>query len=114
MHEASIAASIIEIAEEHCRKAGYGRIDSVEVDIGHASGVLADALLMAFDIVKLETLANEASLIINNIPIGGDCHGCGEPFTTEEMFLLACPGCGGGDFSIKTGREMNIKEIEVN
>ncbi len=114
MHEASIALGIIEIAEEHCRKAGYSKIQSIEVDIGSASGVLPDALAMAFDIVKLDTLAGGASLLINEIPIGGRCGGCDCDFTTHDMYILACPECGGSALEITSGRELDIKEIEVD
>jgi hydrogenase nickel incorporation protein HypA/HybF len=114
MHEASIALSILDIARKHCEEAGYSVIQSIEVDIGSASGVLPDALSMAFDIVKLETPAHDASLVINEIPIGGGCNDCGRDFTSEEMFILACPHCGGRDFKLTTGRELDIKEIEVD
>jgi hydrogenase nickel incorporation protein HypA/HybF len=113
MHEASIALSIIDIADKECRKAGCSRVTSIEVDIGSASGVLTDALYSAFDIVKHDTPAAGAKLIINEIPLGGTCRDCGRPFTTTEPFILACPNCGGKDFRFETGRELNVKEIEV-
>jgi hydrogenase nickel incorporation protein HypA/HybF len=114
MHEASIALSILDIARKHCEEAGYTAITSISVDIGSASGILPDALSMAFDIVKLETPANDASLLINEIPIGGNCSGCGQDFITDEMFILACPHCGDRNFKLTTGRELDIKEIEVD
>lgn len=114
MHEASIALSILDIAEEHCRKAGYSTIQSIAVDIGSASGVLPDALAMAFDIVKTDTIARNASLIINEIPLGGRCMECSRDFTTEEAFLLKCPNCGGRDFKLTSGRELEVKGIEVD
>jgi hydrogenase nickel incorporation protein HypA/HybF len=114
MHEASIACGIIEIADDHCRKAGYGRIDAIEVNIGSASGILPDALQMAFEIARADTLASNASLIINLIPLGGVCRDCGREFNTDEAFILQCPNCGGKDFILNRGREMDIAEIEVN
>jgi hydrogenase nickel incorporation protein HypA/HybF len=114
MHEASIALSILEIAEEQCRNAGCTKIQSVSVNIGQASGVLPDALLMAFDIVKLETIANDARLLINDIPLGGSCHECDKGFTTIEPFILECPHCGGKDFVLDRGRELDITEIEAD
>jgi hydrogenase nickel incorporation protein HypA/HybF len=114
MHEASILLSVLEIAEDHCRKAGYKEIQSISLRIGSASGVLPDALHMAFEIVRQETLAENAKLLIDEIPLGGDCKDCKKAFTTEEQFILACPNCGGKDFSFTTGREMEITEIEVD
>lgn len=114
MHEASIALSILDIAERHCKEAGYSTVQSIVVDIGTASGVLPDSLAMAFDIVKADTTACDASLIINEIPIGGHCRGCDRDFTSDEVFILSCPNCNGKDFMLTSGRELDIKEIEVD
>lgn len=114
MHEASIAMSILGIAEDSCKKAGYTKISEIEVKIGAASGVMAEALKMAFDIAKLETMAEEATLTVIEIPLGGSCRGCGQKFQTDEPFILACPHCGGGDFVMETGRELDISQIEVD
>ena len=46
MHEASIAQSVLDIAGENCKKAGYSRIDSIRLRIGRASGVMTEALLL--------------------------------------------------------------------
>ena len=73
MHEASIALGILDIAREHCKKAGYHTIQSIEVNIGAASGVLPEALALAFDIAKTDSIAQNASLIIHRVPLGGSC-----------------------------------------
>lgn len=114
MHEASIALSILDTAQEHCRKAGYRTVQSIVVDIGSASGILPDALAMAFDVVKTDSIANDASLIINVIPIGGHCGSCDTDFTADETFILECPNCGGVNFKITAGRELDVREIEVD
>lgn len=114
MHEASIALSILSVAEQQCRSAGYSRVQSIAVKIGKASGVLAEALVMAFDVVKAGTVSEEATLIIDEIPVGGACKACGESFTTEELYILECPVCGSTLFHINTGRELDITEIEVS
>ena len=113
MHEASIALSIINIAEEHCKKAGFSKIQSIGVKIGSASGVLPSALLFAFDVAKDGSRANDASLVIEEVPLGGDCRSCKRGFTAEGPFVLECPLCGGSNFTISTGRELDLTDIEV-
>lgn len=113
MHEASIILSVLDIAEEHCREAGYSEIQSIQLRIGSASGVLPDALQAAFEIVRQGTLAKSAELLIEEISLGGSCKGCGNDFTTTEQFILNCPECGSKDFMLDRGREMEITEIEV-
>lgn len=114
MHEVSIVMSIMDIAENECRNAGCTVIQSIAVDIGAASSVMPDALSMAFDIIKIDTIASEAALLINNIPLGGICNACAKRFTTDEQFILACPNCNDKDFVLDRGRELNVTEIEVD
>ncbi|MCK4911244.1 MAG: hydrogenase maturation nickel metallochaperone HypA [Thermodesulfovibrionales bacterium] len=113
MHEASIILSVLDIAEDHCRKAGYSEIQSIQLRIGSASGILPDALQMAFEIVREGTMAEDAKLLIEEISLGGTCKGCSNDFTTTEQFILTCPECGSKDFMLDKGREMEITEIEV-
>jgi hydrogenase nickel incorporation protein HypA/HybF len=113
MHEASIALSVLEIAVDNCRKAGYNRIESIRLKIGRASGIMIDALLFAFNAVKAGTIAAEASVIIDEIPVSGLCSSCGKDFVTEEKYVLCCPECSSTSFNIKTGRELEIIDMEV-
>ena len=113
MHEASIAMSVIGIAERHCREAGYASVKGIWLRVGRGSGVMPDALRMAFGIVRLDTMAAEAVLEIEDIPLGGSCRDCGGKFTVEDQFVLSCPLCQGRDFRLVSGRELDITEIEV-
>jgi hydrogenase nickel incorporation protein HypA/HybF len=113
MHEASIALSLLDIAEQHCRKEGYKGIESIAVKIGKASGVMPEALLFAFDAIKLGTLAEHAHLNIEEVPVSGYCNSCKNAFTVEETFILCCPRCRGTSFRLDTGRELDIVELDV-
>lgn len=114
MHEASIALSLLEIAASECAKNGYRRIDSINVKVGRASGVMPDALLFAFDAVKEDSVARNAILHIEEVPVAGRCADCNREFTAEEKYVLCCPLCGGGSFTITAGREMDIVDMEVS
>lgn len=114
MHEVSVALSVLDIAAENCKKAGYGRIDSIRLKIGRASGVMTDALLFAFEAIKIDTIAAGATVIIDEIPVGGSCAGCGKDFVTEEAYVFCCPECGGLSFKVNTGRELEIIDMEVS
>lgn len=113
MHEVSVADSLLKIAVEECRRSGYGRITNVTVSIGKASGVMPEALLFAFDALKADTIACGAALTIEEVPVAGHCSACGADFTTDENFVLCCPGCGSSSYSINTGRELDITDLEV-
>ena len=113
MHEASIAISLLDIAEQYCKKEGYKGIESIVVKIGKDSGVMPEALLFAFDAVKLGTLAQNAHLTIKEIPVSGFCSSCKNSFTVEEAFILCCPKCGDTSFRLDSGRELDIVELDV-
>ena len=114
MHEASIALSVLNTVTEECLQRGFASVESVHLRIGKGSGILPEALTFAFDIAKSDSIAREAQLQIDLIPLGGQCHECGTTFEVEERFLLACPQCQGSDFTINQGYEMNIIDMEVN
>lgn len=113
MHEASIVHGILEIAIKECEGSGYSTIESVKVSVGKAAGVLPEALLFAFDAMKIGTIAETASLIIEEIPVTGRCHSCDREFSVEEKYVLCCPLCEGASFTLMSGRELNITEMEV-
>jgi hydrogenase nickel incorporation protein HypA/HybF len=114
MHELSIAQHIIEIISGQCRKSGYSRIESVNIRIGRASGIMSDALLFAFDAIKAESIAGGAVLHIEEVPVSGRCNECESDFIVQEDYILSCPHCGGSSFSMIAGREMDIIDMEVS
>ncbi len=116
MHEASIALGVLDIAAENCRKAGYSKVESIRLRIGRASGIMTDALLFAFEALKIDTIAAEAVVIIDEIPVGGVCDSCGKNFSAAggEKYVLCCPECGSASFKINAGRELEIVDMEVS
>ena len=113
MHEVSIMQSLLDIAIDNCKKQGYEGIEQIKVKIGKASGVLPDSLLFAFDAMKIDTIAEKASLIIDVIPVGGFCNNCSSNFSVQEAYVFCCPECGNNSIRVDTGRELNIYEMEV-
>jgi hydrogenase nickel incorporation protein HypA/HybF len=114
MHESSIALSLLEIIEERCREEGCKSVESVRVRAGKASGVSSESLSFAFEILKKDTIAHEAKLIIDLVPLGGLCSRCENQFTTEEAYILECPHCSSTSFKINQGYELEFVEMEVN
>ncbi|UCE79552.1 MAG: hydrogenase maturation nickel metallochaperone HypA [Nitrospiraceae bacterium] len=113
MHEMSIALNVLDIASEQCRRADCAEIESIHVKIGKASGVFCDALLFAFDAAKQDSIAKNASLHIEEVPVTGLCSDCDKDFAVEEQYILSCPLCKGTSFTITGGRELDIIDIEA-
>ncbi len=114
MHELSIAQNVLEIVSEQCNKSGYNKIDSINLRIGRASGIMPDALIFAFDVIKHDTIARDALLNIEEVPVTGLCKDCSSRFVVEEEYILNCPVCKGQSFQIISGREMDVIDMEVS
>lgn len=113
MHEASIALSVLDAVIGKCVDEGYTTVESVRLRIGRASGILPEALIFSFNAAKINTIAGNADLLIDKIPLGGFCNSCRNEFETDEAYVLECPLCGGNSFRICKGYEMEIIEIDV-
>lgn len=113
MHEASLAYSILETITRQCQSSNFSRILEVRLRIGKGSGVQPDSLKFAFDICKINTLANDAEMTIETVPLGGECRTCGHIFETESSVLFNCPHCRSSNFSITQGFETEIFDMEV-
>jgi hydrogenase nickel incorporation protein HypA/HybF len=112
MHEVSIAASILEIAERSARQHGECSIQKVQLRLGEFTGVVREALEFAFDTLKIGTVANEAALEIESVPLIASCPDCGWRGTPERDFCFICPACR-APVAIISGREMEVAYIEI-
>lgn len=114
MHEASIAISLVETVTGLCQQEGYQSIERVRLKVGRAAGILPDALHFAFDVAKAGTIAGNAELHIEYIPLNGTCEECGLQFESDERYIYACPSCRSTAIKITGGDEMQIVDMEVN
>jgi len=111
MHEASIAQSLIELALRHLNGS---RAISIKVRVGALSGVMPDALLFAFDAIKIGTPLEDTGLLIERVKPQGFCNICNEGFEFDGPYVFECPRCRGTDFKITKGWELELSEMEVD
>lgn len=114
MHELSIAQNLLEIASGECLKQGFKEIESINIRVGRASGIMPDALNFAFNAIKSDSIAADATLHIEEVPVTGLCEDCGNTFTVAGEYVLCCPSCKGTSFKISAGRELDIIDMEVS
>lgn len=108
MHELSIAESVLDIIKKQVKD----RVTAVRLRIGELSGVVPEALEFSFQSASMGTLAEGAALVIERVPLTARCGDCDEVFKIND-YCFACAKCGGGNFKLITGRELQIEEIEV-
>lgn len=110
MHEAGLAASVLEIAE---REARGRQVTQVHLKLGEFTGVVPAALEFAFEALRQQTkCCRDALLVIDRVPLSGHCPECEWIGTPERTYCLVCPQCE-SPVEILTGREMNVEAIDV-
>ncbi|MCS6847828.1 MAG: hydrogenase maturation nickel metallochaperone HypA [Anaerolineae bacterium] len=113
MHELSIAASLVESAEQAARRAGAQRVTQVFLRLGALSGVAKDALLFSYDIATAGTLLAGSQLVIEDVPVIVHCDQCRCDVALPGIQDFRCPVCGRLCVQIVAGRELEIAGIEI-
>lgn len=112
MHEMSLCAGILDVIEEQAKIQKYRKVKTVFLEIGKLSGVECEAMRFCFPVVMRGTLAEDAVLEIDEIPGDAWCEHCRKSVPVAEIFDV-CPDCGTYPLQVKNGRQMRIKELEV-
>ena len=98
---------VFETANDHDIK----QIRNVELVIGRMNQMVPDMLVFAFDSSTANTIASEARLSIDWVPIRMKCKECLTEYPVEEQIYL-CPFCGSFDSTCFSGNELYVKSIE--
>ena len=112
MHELAIAQSLLEIVEQEARPYGGARVTRILLRIGKLSTVVPAALRFAFEAITRGGIAEGAVLEIEEVPLRIRCHQCEEVCTVDDPFMV-CPRCGGSDVEMVSGRELEIRSMEI-
>ena len=110
MHEASLAENILKIAQDVAAENHAEKISEIGLKLGDMAGVEVDALNFSFDVMKKNTIAENATLKINRVPIQAQCNKCGKIFTVEH-YNFFCPECE-GILILKSGRELLVEFVD--
>lgn len=114
MHEVAIARDILDLAEETARREGARVIRTVALRVGAMSGVVPEALTFAFEVAKAGTLAADASLKVEWVPLACYCRACNLEFEVDDPHGIAlCPRCRQPSAEVRRGRELAVRYLEV-
>lgn len=112
MHEMSIAEHVILLVEAGAARAGARRVRRVILEIGELAAIEPSALAFCFASVAAGGVAAGARLEIETLPGRGRCRDCGTEAAIHDV-LAECPACGGFAVDLIEGREMRVREIEI-
>lgn len=111
MHELSVCQSIIQqvlqLADEHQAES----IININLAIGPLAGVDSRLLAQAFPLASAGTIAANAQLDTEALPIRIKCQSCDRE-SEAEMNKLVCPYCNDWHTQLISGDEMLITSIE--
>jgi hydrogenase nickel incorporation protein HypA/HybF len=113
MHELSIAAAVVESAEDAARRHGASSVTAVRLRVGELSGVVADALRFSFEVVTEGTALAGARLLVEHVPARARCASCGLEFAPGTPLRLWCPECGESATELVAGRELEIVDVTL-
>jgi hydrogenase nickel incorporation protein HypA/HybF len=112
MHELSIATNLVNLIEEQQAEHQFERVSKIHLKIGEFSSVVPEALEFSFEIASKGSVAENAELLIEIIPLVLKCTACNKEFHTEP-YIFVCPDCGSTKTQMVSGSELQIESIEV-
>jgi len=112
MHELSIAQAIVSQAADVLEREGGIRIKRVALSLGVLSGVEEHALREAFPIACDGTALQDATLEIDTVEASVFCNDCDREVVVTPPFMV-CSSCMGSNVEFRAGREMVIRQLEI-
>jgi len=115
MHELQVTKSILNIVLRHAQKNGANKVISVQLKIGELSDLENEWIQKYFDYLSKDTIAQNAKLKIERIPVVIKCDSCGHSFeiNIKELKDIQCPECAHKKCTFISGKEYYIKDMEV-
>lgn len=111
MHEVRIAADLGSIVIQTAVREELSRVTRVNVNFGQLVQIVPEIFEFAFSEAVKGTLAQDALLDIEIIPVKMVCKTCGTEFNVMDN-VFRCRKCNSTDLEIKNGKELFVKSIE--
>jgi len=112
MHELSLIANLFEIMEQKAKEKNAKKITYVKLKVGALSGAVPDLLETAFDIYKKDTIASDAKMEIETVPLKLKCKECGA-VTVKDDLVLNCEQCGSTNLETIAGTDLYLEKMEL-
>jgi hydrogenase nickel incorporation protein HypA/HybF len=115
MHELSVIDSILKVVIKHAEKNNVSKVVAVHLEVGELSDLEDKWMQQYFDHLAKNSIAKDALLVIERIPVTMKCNDCGTSYIAniKQDKTLACPDCGSQKNTLVSGRGYLIKNLEV-
>jgi len=113
MHEMSIMQSVLDAAFEALKESGETRITEITLTVGEQTDIQEIPLNFAFEALKQNTAARNATLKVTMLGTRSQCNDCAAEFD-HDRFSMLCLDCGSINITLLTGRELRIDGMDVD
>ena len=113
MHELSVAQRLVELVSAELGEDVAPKVRSVRLRLGPLSGVVAQALLFAYDAATEGTALQGSVLEIEEVTPAVFCAKCGKERELASVQRLRCPVCRSPAPEVVRGRELEVLSVEV-
>ncbi len=112
MHEMSLVANIIRIAEEEAQKHKVAQLTRISVSIGFLSPIETCTLTECFALMAQSSLLQGTKLLAHKRKLDCTCKNCNHSFVLDKH-PLRCPLCTGNNIHFTNGYGLIIENIEA-
>lgn len=113
IHELSLMVALAERVLEVATREGAERVVAIHLRVGILAGVDSLALRTAAEVVLAGTVAQDARLLIEEVPPAWWCAPCRMEFPASEV-LGRCPACGQASRKVLRGQELLLHALELD
>jgi hydrogenase nickel incorporation protein HypA/HybF len=114
MHEASIAAGILDIVQHHVPAVDAPRVRAIRIRVGDLAGVVPDSLAFCFGAIVAGSEYGSAFLEIDRIAARGECSECGKVAALGSLPPFTCPACGSPFLITTSGDDLSVVDVELD
>jgi hydrogenase nickel incorporation protein HypA/HybF len=112
MHELSVCQSLLDQVSLIAADNHAAIVEKIYLQVGPLSGVEPDLLQHAFPIARANTVAANAELVINTLPVRVKCRSCASE-SDASLNKLVCAVCGDWQTELLSGDELLLERVEM-
>lgn len=117
MHEMALTENIVDIVTRTATMAEAKEVTRVHLQVGALRDIVEHMMTDCFHFLARGTVAENAKLEIERIPLVVQCRQCGEKMQVEihagDRETEKCGKCGASSFQIVQGNEFIVDDIEI-
>jgi hydrogenase nickel incorporation protein HypA/HybF len=114
MHELAIMENVLDIAVDFGKKNNAKEIVQINIVLGAVSNVIPKWTRLFFEMIAKDTIAEKATLEFEILPAYVKCRKCGSVSAIKtDPPTFVCQICGSDEVHLLSGREFQIKSIEI-